>query len=183
MTDLTSLANVEQALGLSSGNSDEALLARLISAASAFIETWCGRQFASQSYTEIRDGGGGRRLAFRQTPVTAISSLVSAGQAIPAGDSYQTPGYYFTPVMLMLNGYEFRRGLGNIQLVYTAGYASIPLDVEQACIELVMLRYKELPHFDKSSEGGLQQTTTFIVRDMKPSTQTLLNNYRRVVPV
>jgi hypothetical protein len=181
--DLTTLANLEAWLGLASGNADEPLLSRLITAVSAYIETWCDRPFASQAYTETRDGTGALRMAFAQTPVTAVTSVTVGGQAIPAGDAVSAPGYFFTPTMLTLNGYEFARGLGNVQLAYTAGFATTPPEIEQACIELAAFRYRELERVGVASKGLAGETTSFIIKDLPPSVATILAPWRRVVPL
>lgn len=179
--DLTTLASIEQYLGLQSGNEDEALLSALITALSAAAGTYCSREFTSQAVTETRDGRGERRMPFLQNPATAVSSLVIDGQTIPAGDPFQTPGYYFTSTMLMLTRYCFCRGLGNVTISYTAGYATIPADLAQAINEWVALRYREIGHLDKSSEGLPNMTTAYLVKDMRPSTQLVLDRYKRVV--
>ncbi|MGA9820832.1 MAG: head-tail connector protein, partial [Desulfobaccales bacterium] len=70
--DLTTLANTKQWLGISS-DTDDALLTRLITAASSFIETYLGRLLGNQNYAEVRDGTGGRVMNFREYPVTAVS--------------------------------------------------------------------------------------------------------------
>lgn len=180
--DLTTLASVEALLSLPSGNSDEAVLSQLISAASAFAVTYCGTPFLSQGYTETRDGKGTRVMPLRNAPITAVSSLTIGTESVPPGAPEQTPGYFFDEFRLMLYGYRFWRGLQNVTVAYTAGYAAIPLDLEQAVNELVMLRFKERKHFDQRSEGGVAgQTTTFFVGDLKPSTKTVLDKYKRVV--
>ena len=51
--DHTTLANAKQWLGISS-DTDDALLSRLISAASPFIETYLNRSLGSQVYVEVR---------------------------------------------------------------------------------------------------------------------------------
>lgn len=180
--DLTTLASLEPILGLTPGNTDEALLAQLITAASGFIASWCGCGFVSQSYSETRDGSGGRRMPFGYTPVSAVTGLAIDGIAVAPGDANATPGYYFTPTMLYLNGFVFARGLGNVALSYTAGYATVPAEVAEACNELVAFRYRELERIGMSSKGLAGETTAFVVRDMPPSVATLLETYRRVVP-
>jgi hypothetical protein len=181
--DLTTLANLEAWLGLASGNEDEPLLGRLITATSAFIETWCDRQFAQQTYTETRDGTGALRIAFAQSPVSAVASVTIDGNAIPPGDAVSTPGFYFTPTMLTLNGYEFCRGLGNVALAYTAGFATTPTDVEQACIELAATRYREMGRIGTASKSVAGETTSFVIKDMPPSVATILAPWRRVLPL
>lgn len=179
--DLTTLANLEAWLGLAAGNVDEPLLSRLITAVSAYIETWCDRQFAAQAYTETRDGTGSLRMAFAQTPVTAVASVTVGDQTIPPGDAVSTPGFYFTPTMLYLNGYAFARGLGNVQLAYTAGFAATPPEIEQACIELAAFRYRELERVGVASKGLAGETTSFVIKDLPPSVATILAPWRRVV--
>lgn len=178
---LTTLASVEQYLSMPPGNADEALLTALIGAVSTAIETYCSRVFETASYTEMRDGRGERRMPFLQSPATAVSGLVISGETIPAGDAFRTPGYYFSPTMLMLTGYCFCRGLGNVTISYTAGFASIPADLAQAANELVGLRYKEIGHLDKVSEGLPGMSTSYVMKDMRASTKMVLDQYKRVV--
>jgi hypothetical protein len=91
--DLTTLADVKA--WLQTGQSafpatDDALLVRLISAASQFIQTWLNRQIASQDWIKIRDGLGNTlgpsetRYPFAAFPVTAVSSVVVDGMTLPA---------------------------------------------------------------------------------------------------
>ena len=83
-----------------------------------------------------------------------------------------TPGYIFTDIMLVLIGYGFNRGMANVMVSYTAGFATVPLEIEQACIELIAFRYREAQRVGMSSKGMLGETTSFIVRDVPPSVAT-----------
>ncbi len=178
--DLTTLTNVKAWFSPPlTSTADDALLTRLVTAASQFIQTWLGRQTAVQTYTEVRDGTGGRLLAFANVPVTAVASLVIDGMPIlPAADAL-SPGFLFSGSMLYLQGYRFTRGVQNVAVVYTAGFAATPPEIEQACIELVALRYKErdrIGHVSKSVSG---ETVSFLQKDMPPDVQTVLEQYRR----
>ncbi len=178
--DLTTLANVKGWFSpplTTSG--DDVLLARLITAASQFIQTWLNRQIASQSYTETRDGDGGCKLAFANVPVTAVASLSIDGLAVPPAPSPLAAGFAFSPTMLYLQGYCFTPGVQNVVVAYTAGYAATPPELEQACIELVALRYKERDRIGHVSKGVSGETVTFAQKDMPPDVATLLNQYRR----
>src|SRR5712672_1141656 len=68
--DLTTLADVKAWLQTGQNPfpaTDDALLQRLISAASEFIQNWLGRQIVSADWLEIRDGPGGDwRQRFRR---------------------------------------------------------------------------------------------------------------------
>ncbi len=178
--DLTTLANVKGWFSPPlATTSDDALLTRLITAASQFIQTWLGQQLAMQSYTETRDGKGGRKLAFTATPVIAVSALSIDGQSIPPAPDSLSPGYVFSPTMLYLRGFCFTPGVQNVAVTYTAGYTTTPPEIEQACIELVALRYKERDRIGHVSKGVAGETVTFTQKDMPPNVQTILNQYLR----
>ena len=61
--DLTTLANVKAYFSPPLvTTADDALLSRLITAASGFIQSWLNRTIASATYSETRNGAGGTRL-------------------------------------------------------------------------------------------------------------------------
>jgi gp6-like head-tail connector protein len=203
-SDLTTLADVKA--WLQTGQSafpatDDALLMRLISAASQFIQTWLNRQIASQDWIEIRDGLGNTlgpsetRYPFAAFPVTAVSSVVVDGvslQAIPVSPLAQPggpnagiqTGYLFTPTQLVIRGYAVPRKAGCVTLQYTAGYAVTPPDLAQACIELVALRYRERSHIGEISKAiGGGQTVSYSQKDMSDSIKALIQQYRIVAPI
>lgn len=158
------------------------MLARLITAASRTIEAYIGRRIASQSYTEVRHGHGGVQMAFANTPVTAVSLVKVDGAAIPLSPDLGHLGYFFSPTMLYLVGCSFTRGAGNVEIAYTAGYAATPSELEQACIELVALRFKERDHIGQDSASMQGQNITFS-QEMPAHLKAVLNDYKKVVPV
>ncbi|HUC62655.1 MAG TPA: head-tail connector protein [Alphaproteobacteria bacterium] len=179
--DLTSLDNVKAWLAIPSNQTtDDTLLTRLITAASGYIQTWLGRTLALASYTETRDGTGGRRLAFLETPAQSVASVMVDGIAVPASPGPPAPGYVFDASFLTLIGYRFARGPANVLLSYQAGYASTPAEVEQACIELVSLRYRERDRIGQVSKGLAGETVTFAQKDMSDDIRTILSAYQRV---
>jgi len=184
MADLCSIDDVRKWLSVK-GNDDDELLTNLIGRASAFIRSYTGRELDAGSYSEKRDGHGGRRLVFREYPVTAVSVVKIDNTAIPASVN-QSPGYVFDQLSLTLIGYRFSEGLSNVELQYTAGYAAnaLPPDLVQACIELVSLRYRGKSHIGKSSDAlatGMQ--TNYIVDDLMPEIKMALDQHRRLIPV
>lgn len=187
--DLTILADVKAWLQTGASpfpSTDDALLSRLITAASGFIETWLHRPVLSADWLEIRDGSGGNRLAFANVPVTAVLSLTIDGLAIPpaANNGDFGPGYAFTATELVLRGFVFSRRPQNVVVTYTAGYASVPPDIAQACIELVCQRYRERSRTGEVAKSrGTSETVTFSQKDMPDSVKTLLSQYRAAAPV
>src|SRR5579862_5561534 len=156
--DLCALADVKTWLQTGQTafpNTDDALLTRLITAASQFIQSWLNRQIAPGDWQEVRDGSGGQRLAFANFPVTAVLSVSIDGLEItPAPeDGGYGAGYVFSPTELALRGYLFTRRAQNVIVTYTAGYPSVPPDIAQACIELVCQRYRERTRIGEVSKA------------------------------
>jgi hypothetical protein len=183
MSDLATLADLETWLGLAVGNDDEPLLTRLIGAASAAAQSWCGQNFASATVTETRDGTGGRRLAFGQTPVTSVQSVTIDGITIPPSPAPGQPGYLWSATSLSLVGYSFGWSLGGVVIAYTAGYATVPADLAQAVLEWAGEIYRAKDRIGMSAETLGGQATPFLVAQMPPRVGQLLAPYRRVVPV
>jgi hypothetical protein len=199
LTDFTTLADVKA--WLQTGTDpfpprDDAMLARLITSCSTFIESWLSRPLGLANWQEIRDGWGGER-AYRMplavSPVVGIISLTIDGLAIPPAPvlNAQTTtfgsvaGYTFTPTELGLRGYRFTRGMQNVTVQYTAGYEDIPADVQQACLEMVVRKYRErtrIAERSRSLGGGetvAYSTVMFSRRDMGTDIQVLLQQYRQ----
>jgi hypothetical protein len=180
-SDLAVLADVKAWLNLTTTN-DDALLSRLITAVSTGIVTWLGRAIWSADYTEVRDGTGGRTLAFIQAPASAVARLEIDGRPIPAAPDAHSPGYLFSATRLSLLGYRFRPGLGNVRIDYTAGYETVPADIAQACIQLVGLRYRERDRIGLVSKGLGGETTSFVQAAWPADVAAVLQRYRRVAP-
>ena len=187
--DLTTLGEVKAWLQTGQAafpDTDDALLTRLITAASQFIQKWLNRSIASADWYEVRDGTGGQRLTFGNFPVTAVLSLSIDGLAIPPApnDGGFGAGYVFSPTELALRGYIFTRRPQNVAITYTAGYPIIPPDLAQACIDLVCLRYRERTRIGEVSRAtGGTETVTYSQRDMSEHVKLLLSQYRLVTPV
>jgi hypothetical protein len=185
--DLTTLAEVKA--WLQTGHNafpvtDDALLTRLITAASQYIQSWLSRPIALAGYFEVRDGTGGEALQFACFPVVEVQSLTIGDRAIPRARSTRAAGNAFSPTQLFVRGYRFIRGVQNVAFSYTAGYPSIPPDIAQACIELVALRYRERTRIGEVSKSlGGAETVTYVQKDLSDAIKTLLQQYRMVIPV
>jgi hypothetical protein len=203
--DLTTLADVRSWLQTGQNPfpaTDDELLTRLITAASQYIQTWLNRQIASQDWIETRDGLGNvfgpgeTRYLFAAFPVTAVNRVVVDGVEIPAipapaqsgtatvGTFAAQYGYLFTPTQLVIRGYPVPRKAACVTLHYTAGYPVPPADLAQACIELVALRYRERARTGEVAKAiGNGQTVSYSQKDMSDSIKTVIEQYRRVVPI
>lgn len=196
--DLTTLANAKAWLNVpASITADDAMLQRLITAASQFVQTYLNRTIASTAYTERHTGSGSNTLALPNYPITAVSSVAIRGVPIAASPDGVQVGYVFDDRFLYLIGNvgfsSFPNGADGqfpkwpplgVQVTYTAGFATTPPDVEQAVIELMGLKYGgDRTHFGQVSKSINGEVVSFSVADMPASVKTLLNNFRKVVPV
>jgi hypothetical protein len=180
--DLTTLSAVKSWLNIAS-TSDDVLLSRLITSTSQYIQSWLNRSFALQSYTERRSGTGTYAIALSNYPAAVINSVLVGAFSIPASTDGVSAGYVTDGKFIYLVGYLFTQGIMNVTLTYTAGYATTPPEIEQCCIELLSIRYKERQRIGENSKSIGGETISFDVKDMPASVKTILNNYRKVLPL
>jgi hypothetical protein len=210
--DLTTLADVRAWLQTGPQpypSSDDALLSRLITAASRFVTSWLNRPIVAGDWQETRDGlgswGEDATIVFAVQPVTAVLQVVVDYITIPAVPAFVPAppgqiaivaslptgpaGYVFTATALTIRGYWVPQKKACISLVYTAGFAPVPFDIAQATIELVCRKYRERTRIgerSKSLGGGettAYETMSFSLRDMHSDIQVLLQQYRQVAPL
>lgn len=180
MADLTTPAKVAEYLGLTAA---PAIFTRLVTAASAFIESNLNRSFTRAAYSETRSGKDEQFVTFADYPVSSVQSVTIDGIAIPAAPSQAGSGYLFDDTRLILKGYRFNRGLLNVQIAYTAGYSTIPYEVEQACIDIVARKYKERDRVGVNSKIINGETVNFSKTDMTDELKSVLRAYQKVTPV
>jgi hypothetical protein len=185
--DLTALADVRAWLQTGPQPypaTDDALLSRLITAASQFVQSWLNRPVLSGDWQEVRDGPGNftDEVSFvcAVQPVTAVLLVVVDGLTIPPdptgylpnfvpaapgniSPSFLTPtsslaGYVYTPSAISVRGYWVPRKRASVLLRYTAGFAAVPFDIAQATIELVGRKYRERTRIGERSKhlGGAE---------------------------
>ena len=137
--DLTTVQNALAWLELTSDGQGDQPLQRTISAVSAAIQVWLGYQVAQASYDRWMSGGGTRMLMLPDRPVTAVSLVNICGMDIPLSSGALSPGFLFTDRAVVLRYWRFERGLLNVHVQYTAGWATTPPDIEQACLTWLSL--------------------------------------------
>lgn len=178
---LTTAATVKAYKAIT-GTELDALIGTLVDRASAAVEAYLSRTILSASHTEVRDGNGGRSMMLEQYPVTAVSAVTINGQPIPQAIGFGQPGWRMANRSVVLEGYRFDKGCANVQIDYTAGFSTVPADIEQACIETILLALERRNHIDVSSKSLAGETVSFITADLPPSARKALDPHRRVAP-
>ena len=163
---LTTLASVKIHLGIS-GSTEDDLLNQLIDCVDSVIHHYTGRKsFESASRTEYLDGNGKDELFLAHRPLTSVTGVWvdpdgyygKGTDAFPSANEW-TEGSYFVPQseeaaeqnasMLVAINRVWPEGRGNIKVTYTAGYETIPADLELAANTLIALIRKG------AEEGGM----------------------------
>lgn len=181
---LTTLASLKTYMGLSDTNvARDAAFSALIIQCSAQIENLCQRSFGLADYSEFYDGTGTSTLILRQFPVAEITLLkIGPLEVSPAPDSVAI-GYRFFGEEVILNTSRFLRGRRNIQIEYSAGYSTIPADLELVVNKVIANTYKGKEWLGYMSKSLAGETVTFKDELDKPSQSQVLQNYRRVIPL
>lgn len=136
---LTTVADVKELLGITTGAQDN-LITRNINMATKMILNYCGvSSFRSTAYTEYYDALGGDHLVLRNKPIITLTSLSYRNQwgnndswtALDAELYYTDLSAGLIQTLTPLGG-----SYDSWKVVYTAGYATIPEDLAEACARL-----------------------------------------------
>jgi hypothetical protein len=170
-TTLTSVANVKAYLG-SAKSTDDALLARIVVAASKWFESQIGRSLTLQSHSDAFVGEGNCVAITQEYPLNSVTSITVDGNLIPVD------GYFIAGNAIYLKGYYFTKGT-LVQVAYTAGYSEIPADVEQAVIEVTADRYNARTRVGQVSQTVNGETSSFVQFTIPVSVLSVINTYRK----
>lgn len=201
--DLTTVDAVKAWLGIALANTScDETIQWLITGFSQYVLNRTGvASFNSiQTYTEIYDGNNHARIFLRNYPIISISNVQIGTYSVPQSTSITTPGVFIeqlprsiafrsSPSNYSLPPYQlfpycFTEGIGNIQITYTAGYAFVPADLEEACIKAVAINYRRKDWQDLISKslsvaGQGSGTTAYRSWALPPEIERVLVFYQR----
>lgn len=184
---LTTLANLKTFMGIKAGdvNADrDAALAMLITQCSMQVENYVQRPLDSVQRTEYYDGTSSDQLITSQYPVTAISLVEVNGSAVVAAATPMQAGWWLdNHGVILTGGLRFTRGRRNVKVTYTAGYATVPPDLELVAQKMITNTYKGRDWIGYSSKTLATENIQFKDEFDKPAQKSVLNNYRKVVPL
>lgn len=182
MTDLTTVAAVKSYSGITT-SADDAVIQSLVSAYSDYVRTFTSRNFTADNFEIYRDGRNSMSMLLPEYPVIDVSLLEIDGKEILPQAAFGQPGYRFTDRQIFLDGYRFCWGHGNVHVIFSAGYLTVPNDIAQAVNELVGLRYSNRDDQGWVSKQLAGETVTLNTKDMPASVMTILQKYARKVPM
>jgi len=138
---LCQVSDVKESLGIASSDSTKNnLITRKVNQATRAIESYCGRRFLSTVYTQEEYAATQvDELVLRQRPVISFTSLEirDAGLNVNNWETIDTQLYFIDTNAGVLNLLFNASGRWNrYRATYTAGYATIPEDLAEACASL-----------------------------------------------
>lgn len=183
---LTTLENVKESLSITASDDDD-LLKRLINAATELIESETGRRFKKTDHEGELHDGEGQDLALTNYPILdsddsetdpVISHVYdSRGNSdVIDEDTYR----YNKKIGNVFRSSGWPEGSDNISVDYTAGYETIPSDLEQACIELVSLTYNRRKSLGIKDESDGAYSISYADAQKSPQTQTVIELYKNI---
>lgn len=187
---LCSLSDVKSYLNITTTN-DDALLNRLIAAVSDFIPRYLSRPAVELgSFTKVLNGNGKDFVILDYYPIATITSVVigqeGLGQVTLSSANYTFDQERKVYLNIGFSGQQsylfFPIGRRNVTITGTAGYSPIPDALVQAAIEIVALRYKEIPRTGVRSKALAGESISFIVTAMQASTATTLEAFKNRIP-
>ncbi len=143
----------------------DSLLTNKLNSAWKNIVNYLGQDLTETTYTEDYNGDGTNSVLLNQFPVISITSVYIDGNRTwqnspftPDPSSLLDPTTYFcdlkTGLLSIFNSFNgFRKGLGNIHVIYVAGYATVPYDAQDG-----LLQYAALMAQRAGTEGTVAQT-------------------------
>jgi len=157
-----------------------------INGASGFCNSYTKRKLLSRSLTEYYSGGGVEMIMLNNYPCTTLTSVYDDLNRVYGADTLITlTNLVVMPTDLLYtiiyDGNVFGDGLKNVKITYTAGYSSVPYDLQQACLGMVGLYFhhtdeKMLAVQSRSVGDGSVTVNT----DKVPKwVEDILNGYKR----
>lgn len=160
---------------------DDDLLAMLIPAASAAIETYCKRSFGLAEYTDKVEPPKRDYVLLRNYPIVSVTSI---------GEKTDLDGYDIDNDRGMIFREGWERSRKPIEIIYMAGYilpkdateeqpATLPADLEYACVLLIQQMQRE-PGVTSERVGDLAVTYAQDDGRMSAAVRALAGPYRNV---
>lgn len=184
---LATSAQLKAHLGITASTHDT-ILAQILAEVDAMIKKICGRNIEEETYTDqILDGDDQFpliQLSDKPIKANTLTSFTynSGTTATPVWttvprDDYEI--YYDEGTIYLYSSYPGKR---NLRLTYQAGEATVPKDLELACIKLSAGMFEK-----RKSEGAVSESLDGVSINwgeiMTPEITAILNNHKRITIV
>jgi hypothetical protein len=177
-------------MGVPTNASVTGFISTTIDRVSKKFESYCGLPIREQSFIGRYDGNSCNELFTNNYPIVSVTSIKYRNSPL---DSFSntlavSACSVYTFKVISNSGY-FPFGNQTVEIVYNAGYSTIPQDIEQCAVEATAIVVKESnvgasdnkniseARLGKSDRNVGGSTDTFI--DISPKHKEILDNYRK----
>jgi hypothetical protein len=157
---------------------DDALLSRLLTASSDFVDSYCGRTFGTGTYTDTFSGECTSVHPLEYLPALSVSAVSNNFAPITQSAS-GSDGWLLLDGTVHLVRSNFYRGVGNCSVAYVAG-TPVPGDITQAVIELAASKYTDRQHVGQSNQAGAGGSIGWLPNMIPNTVKSVLDSYRRL---
>jgi len=172
------------------GNTGDAeqqkILTYYINSASAFCNLYTDRKLKSRALTEYYSGDGTNSIITNEYPITEITAIYDDLDRTYGSDTLiDSDNLAILPdglaYKIVYDGGTFQVGIRNLKVEYTAGYTSIPNDLQQACLEVIAYYFKntEDNRFGVTTRTMGGGSVTIETTDIPKSALRILERYKR----
>ena len=154
MANLIALSAYKEMTGITSTNQDTRITT-LITSVSQLVKTYCNNtfvDFASSAKTEIFNVDYNEHFVqLTETPLIAVTSVSERESPTATYNTLSNNSEYYvdsvTDTIFRVDGSgnpkQFESGKGAVKVVYTAGYSTLPQDLELAVMDLITYYLKD----------------------------------------
>jgi uncharacterized phiE125 gp8 family phage protein len=183
--DLVTLAQVKTHLGLRlDSDATDLVLQAIITSASRWLMNQLHSNIKEATYTKTFHGDGTSGLTLPDGPVAAVTEVKVDGEVVDEQLAVNEPGWVLCNGRVRLVDSLFNEGVANVEVTYRAGYATVPEDLQLACLELVGSIYRgrdRIGVLSRSVPSG--ESITFRAEDVPFITKLVMENYTTVLGV
>lgn len=182
VNSLTTLTHMMTQFGLPLSEQEQ--VEELIDSASWAANTYTNRLLKSRTLTEYYDGDGSDVLWLKQRPVISVTSVYIdtsyawTADTLVSSDDYQV---YLDEGKIAFVGTLLSTGYRVVRVIYVAGYATIPPDMERAVQDLAYYWYKQ--RTDKSvgvASRGTEGRTVSYAQDVPDHVKGVFDRYQKM---
>ena len=146
---------------------DDFKLSSIIDSVSQLVKTYCGNSFVDFfSANKVEDftiDWSTYAVQLTESPANTIVSVQKRNSITEAYSTVSTDEYYLeknTDTVLYVDGARYQNwptGVGAVKVTYTAGYSSIPADLQLAVIDLVNFYFKDEHKTRRTLQGATME--------------------------
>jgi len=148
---LTDTATIATQLGKTLTAGETTILENMINQATQYAEKYIGRfiKGRGEDLTEVLDIEEKTDVIFTKNfPIISITSITEDEEVISTDDYYE----YSNTGMLRKKDANWTKGFQIVSIVYQGGYATVPEDIAQWCVNLVITMFKDKDRGNITSE-------------------------------